>query len=116
MSCCFSANEKPSSNFSFAREAWNLAASRWQRSRVARRHLLSGREQSVPPPSPDRVALHSALAKLPAGQRRAIILYYLADLSVADIAAQEGVAEGTVRSLLHRGRAALAVHLTDIDA
>ncbi len=98
------------------RVAWNLAASRWQRNRIARRHLLAGREQSMPPPSPDRVALDTALARLPANQRRAIILFYLADMSVADIAAQEGSPEGTVRSLLHRGRAALAIHLADHDA
>ena len=41
-------------------------------------------------------------------QRRAVVLHYLADLSVTEIAAQEGVPEGTVKSWLHRGRAALA--------
>ncbi len=48
----------------------------------------------------------------PPVQRRAMVLRYLVDLSVAEIAAREGVAEATVRSWLHRGRSALAVHLT----
>jgi RNA polymerase sigma-70 factor (ECF subfamily) len=98
------------------RVAWNLTRSRWRRHRTAQAHLRTQRETHVAPPSPDRVALEGALAKLPGNQRRAIVLYYLADMSVADIAAQEGASEGTVRSLLHRGRAALAVHLSDIDA
>ena len=62
-------------------------------------------------PSPERVALVAALATLPATQRRAMVLRYLADLTVAEIADREGVAEGTVKSWLHRGRAALAAHL-----
>jgi RNA polymerase sigma-70 factor (ECF subfamily) len=98
------------------RVAWNLAANRWQRLRIARRYASAEREQSVAPPSPDRVAVDAALSRLPARQRRVIALYYLADLSVPEIAAQDGVPEGTVRSLLHRGRAALAVHLSDLDA
>ena len=64
-------------------------------------------------PSPDRVALTAALATLPAHLRRAVVLHYVADLSVADIARQEGVADGTVKSWLHRGRAALAVALAE---
>jgi RNA polymerase sigma-70 factor (ECF subfamily) len=40
-----------------------------------------------------------------------MVLRYLADLSIAEIADREGVAEGTVKSWLHRGRAALAAQL-----
>jgi RNA polymerase sigma-70 factor (ECF subfamily) len=40
-----------------------------------------------------------------------VVLHYLADLSIAEIADREGVAEGTVKSWLHRGRAALAAQL-----
>jgi RNA polymerase sigma-70 factor, ECF subfamily len=93
------------------RVAWNLATSRWRYLRVARAHAHLERPDPVAPPSPDRVALSRALATLPATQRRTLVLYYLADLSVAEIAQQEGVAEGTVRSSLHRGRAALAQQL-----
>ncbi|WP_346538103.1 SigE family RNA polymerase sigma factor [Micromonospora sp. DPT] len=90
--------------------AWNLARSRWRRLRIARNHLLRQRqtEAEVAGPTPDRVAIDAALAKLPANHRRAVVLHYLADLSVNQIAAQEGVAEGTVKSWLHRGRTALA--------
>lgn len=94
------------------RVAWNLAASRWRRIRTARSFLGRQREEHVAGPSPDRVALTAALALLPLNQRRAVVLHYLADLSVTQIAQQEQVPEGTVKSWLHRGRAALATQLT----
>ncbi|GAA4687633.1 SigE family RNA polymerase sigma factor [Phytohabitans rumicis] len=95
------------------RVAWNLAASRWRRLRTARAYLRHQREEHVAGPNPDRVALTAALARLPENQRRAVVLHHLADMSVAEIARQEGVAEGTVKSWLHRGRAALATLLTE---
>lgn len=91
--------------------AWNLATSRWRRLRTAQSWLHRQREEHVPGPGPDRVALTTALAQLPATQRRAVVLHYLADLPVGRIAEQEGVPEGTVKSWLHRGRAALAAQL-----
>jgi len=94
------------------RVAWNLATSRWRRIRTVR--AFHGRQRGEPiveGPSPDRVALVEALASLPATQRRAMVLRYLADLPVAEIADRERVAEGTVRSWLHRGRATLAARL-----
>jgi RNA polymerase sigma-70 factor (ECF subfamily) len=90
------------------RVAFNLANNRWQRTKVAMRYLRGQRVRHADGPSPDRVAAVTALAQLPAAQRRAMVLHYLADLSVAEIAAQEGVAIGTVKSWLHRGRVALA--------
>ncbi|MDZ5444714.1 sigma-70 family RNA polymerase sigma factor [Micromonospora sp. 4G57] len=93
------------------RVAWNLATSRWRRLRTAQTWLLRQREEHVPGPGPDRVALAAALALLPANHRRAVVLHYLADLSVTQIAQQEQVPEGTVKSWLHRGRAALAAQL-----
>ncbi|MEU4338876.1 sigma-70 family RNA polymerase sigma factor [Micromonospora lupini] len=95
------------------RVAWNLAHNRWRRLRTARAWLLRQRETHVAGPSPDRVALEAALAALPAKQRRAVILHYLADLPINEIAAQEQVAEGTVKSWLHRGRVALAASLRE---
>ncbi|WBB74364.1 SigE family RNA polymerase sigma factor [Micromonospora sp. WMMD1128] len=94
------------------RVAWNLATSRWRRLRTAQTWLHRQREEHVPGPEPDRVALTAALGRLPANQRRAVVLHHLADLSVSQIAAQEGVPEGTVKSWLHRGRAALAAQLS----
>ncbi|SIN21951.1 SigE family RNA polymerase sigma factor [Micromonospora cremea] len=95
------------------RVAWNLGHNRWRRLRTAQAYLLRQRETHVAGPTPDRVAVDAALAKLPPRQRRAVVLHYLADLTVAEIAAQERVAEGTVKSWLHRSRTALAGYLRD---
>ena len=48
---------------------------------------------------------------LPAQQARAITLYYLDDLSVEQVARELGCSEGSVKTHLSRGRAALAAHL-----
>jgi RNA polymerase sigma-70 factor, ECF subfamily len=90
------------------RVALNLANSRWRRARVAARHLRGQRETHADGPNPDRVAAVAALAQLPPRPRRAMVLHYLADMSVAEIAAEEGVPVNTVKTWLHRGRAALA--------
>jgi RNA polymerase sigma-70 factor (ECF subfamily) len=95
------------------RVAWNLATSRWRKARIAATFVQRHREEHTPEPSPDRVALARALSVLPPRHRRAVILYYLADLPVAEIARQEGVAEGTIKSWLYRGRTALATQFTD---
>lgn len=96
------------------RVAWNLATSRHRRVVVARRFVSGSRPpEHQPGATPDRVALVAALRRLPEQQRRAVVLHYLADLSVADIARDTGAPEGTVKSWLHRGRAALARHLSD---
>jgi RNA polymerase sigma-70 factor (ECF subfamily) len=52
--------------------------------------------------------LWAAVRALPLRQAQAIALYYVLDLSVADIADTLGCAVGTVKSHLVRGRAALA--------
>ncbi|MGX6602898.1 RNA polymerase sigma factor [Micromonosporaceae bacterium Da 78-11] len=95
------------------RVAWNLAVSRWRRTRTALNFLRRQRsdEPQVAGPTPERVALVEALGTLPPAQRRALVLRYLADLTVAEIADREGVPEGTVKSWLHRGRTALAAQL-----
>jgi RNA polymerase sigma-70 factor, ECF subfamily len=98
------------------RVAWNLATSRWRRAKTAALFLRQQRAEHVAEPSPDRVALAAALATLRPDHRKAVILHYLADLPVGEIARQEGVSENTVKSWLHRGRAALAAQLTDKEA
>lgn len=62
---------------------------------------------------PDHVALMTALAELDPAQREVTVLHYLVDLPVAEIAATLGIADGTVKSRLSRGRARLAELLTD---
>lgn len=97
------------------RVAWNLATSRWRRMRTALAFTRKQRMEHIPEPSVDHVALTRALAELPERQRRAVVLHYLADQPVAEIAAAEGVAEGTVKSWLFRARTALADKLRDDD-
>jgi bifunctional DNase/RNase len=48
---------------------------------------------------------------LPAGQREAVTLYYLAGLSQADAAAHLGIPPGAVKTRLHKARASLRVRL-----
>ena len=89
------------------RVAWNIATSRWRRARTAMSFVRQQRPGVVEGPSPDRVALDRALAQLPANHRRAVVLHHVAGLPVSEIAADWGVPEGTVKSWLYRGRAAL---------
>jgi RNA polymerase sigma factor (sigma-70 family) len=55
----------------------------------------------------EREALRVAIARLPERQRLAVVLRYLADLPLADVAAAMGCAVGTVKSTIH----AALVHL-----
>lgn len=52
--------------------------------------------------------LEAALARLPEPQRRVVVLHHLHGRSLEQLAAAEGVALGTIKSRLHRGRARLA--------
>lgn len=96
--------------------AFRLARSRWRR---AQQGLALSRRSARPDetcgPTPDAVALTTALRQLPEDQRRALVLHHLADLSVAQVARETCVPEGTVKARLSRGRAALAALLTDDD-
>jgi RNA polymerase sigma factor (sigma-70 family) len=56
----------------------------------------------------------TAIAALPAGQRDAVALFYLADLSHAQIAARLGISVGAVKTRLHKARAALQTRLADL--
>jgi RNA polymerase sigma-70 factor (ECF subfamily) len=49
-----------------------------------------------------------ALAQLSRRQREVVVLYYLLDLPVAQVATELRMGEGTVKSMLSRARAALA--------
>jgi RNA polymerase sigma-70 factor (ECF subfamily) len=60
-----------------------------------------------------RLDVRAALQSLPEGQRAAIVLVDMEDLSVAEAAEILGVAEGTVKSRCSRGRLALAALLAD---
>jgi RNA polymerase sigma-70 factor (ECF subfamily) len=94
--------------------AWRIVASRWRKIKNG----ISAMARHGPPahaaePSPDNVALVAALKKIPEAQRRAIVLHHLVGLSVDEVAAETGVASGTVKARLSRGRHALAELLRD---
>jgi RNA polymerase sigma factor (sigma-70 family) len=60
--------------------------------------------------------LAAAIAELPAGQRDAVVLFHLADLSQATVADHLGTGTGAVTTRLHKARAALRQRLTTTDA
>lgn len=84
-----------------AREGWSLAA------------VTGGR--SVPDGTPAEAAeaadaarrVRRAVGRLPAGQRAAVALFYLAGLAHREVAAALGIGVGAVKTRLHKGRAAL---------
>ena len=91
-----------------AREEWSLAA------------LTGGR--AGPDPVPDEPAavaeaaeaarrVHRAVGRLPAGQRAAVVLFYLMGMAHREVAAALGIGVGAVKTRLHKGRAALREEL-----
>ena len=95
--------------------AWLVAVllDRARRHRVrSRRVTVLAADGAAAPATPDEsLDLDRAIAALPPRQRQAITLHYLADLSVADIAAVLGIAAGSVKSALHDARARLREEL-----
>ena len=63
----------------------------------------------------DRASIACGIAQLPDRQRIAIVLRYLADLPIADVATAMGCAPGTVKSTVHTALARLRVTLTDSE-
>ena len=62
---------------------------------------------------PDHVAVMTALERLDQPQRQVVVLHYLVDLPVSEIADTLGIAVGTVKSRLSRSRDRLAPLLAD---
>jgi len=92
----------------YARRALvNRATNRW-RSRARRPETpLDAHHEQPGPDHGDDVAVRSAvlgaLRELPAKQRAAVVLRYLDDLPVHEVAAALGCSEGTVKSNASRG-------------
>jgi len=93
--------------------ACRLAVSQFRRAKVGRGLLPP--TDVVPPLDATRVALVAALRQLPEAQRLAIVLHHVADLSVEQVALETGAPVGTVKARLSRGRAALALLLSDSE-
>jgi len=62
-----------------------------------------------------RLAMVAALNRLPRRQREAVALHYLAGLTDDEVARALGIAEGTVKSHVHRGLVALRRSLGEDD-
>jgi RNA polymerase sigma-70 factor (ECF subfamily) len=59
--------------------------------------------------------VRAAVASLPPGQRGAVVLFYLAGLSHAEVAASLGVPRSAVKMRLHKARARLRAHLASLQ-
>jgi RNA polymerase sigma-70 factor (ECF subfamily) len=60
-----------------------------------------------------RLSVRDAIATLPPRQRQAVVLRYLADLPLADVADAMGCATGTVKATLHQAMQSMRVELDD---
>jgi RNA polymerase sigma-70 factor (ECF subfamily) len=94
--------------------AVRLANNRWRRSRnSALAWIRHGPPTEQPAPTDDAMLLVAALRRLPESQRRALVLYYLGDMAIEQVAQETNAPVGTVKARLARGRTALAAALTE---
>lgn len=87
--------------------AVNLARSRWRRLQAeATARLRAGSHEMTPDAAPDAASdeFWREVRRLPIRQAQAVALHYVEDMPVSEIAGVLGVAEGTVKALLHQGR------------
>ena len=97
-----------------------VAANEARRSWRRRRRDAAVPVEEVPGPTADpagavatAVAVRASLAILAPRQRTAVVLRYLADLSLAEVATAMGCAEGTAKSTLHAALGRLRIELSD---
>jgi RNA polymerase sigma factor (sigma-70 family) len=91
----------------------NWSISRWRRLR--REAPLDDLDRTVGAPEPLAGGVADALRALPIDQRAVVVCRALLECSTIETAAALGIPEGTVKSRLHRGLAALRAALTDQD-
>jgi RNA polymerase sigma-70 factor (ECF subfamily) len=60
----------------------------------------------------DAAAIHQALSQIGIRHREVLVLHFLEDLSIAEIAAVVGCSEGTVKSRMHYAKSAMKKILT----
>ncbi|MGB2572594.1 RNA polymerase sigma factor [Micromonospora citrea] len=96
------------------RVAFHLAFSRRRKAvRGAHALLRLGTSRTHHDDGRDSVAVAEALRAVPVRHRRALVLHYVVDLPVRDVAAELGVPENTVKTWLRRGRQQLQAALMD---
>ncbi|NIZ90316.1 RNA polymerase sigma factor [Kineococcus rubinsiae] len=90
----------------------------WRRRETTGLHLgLHADEDPPDPQTPTAEAtslnldLLTAIAALPARQRAVVLLRYVEDLTVSEVADTLNISEGTVKSQAHHARTALQAHL-----
>lgn len=96
--------------------AFRLCVNAWwkTKNRLTAHRRAVGHEH-VPELGPDLLTVVQALRQLPDKQRQALVLHYVADLTVEQIAAETGAPPGTIKSRLARGRNALAPLVSEFD-
>jgi len=103
------------------RIAVNLANSHYRRQRVRRRSVVRHGPSDVATVDPDTASVLSvreAVMALPPRQRQVVVLRYLAELTLSEVADVLGITVGGAKALNHRATAALRVALTmeeDVD-
>lgn len=90
--------------------ALNLSRNRW---RKVRREVALGDEDArwTAPVDGSAVDVRRALVRLPVRQREVVVLHYLLDLPVAEVADVMGLTPGGVKHALFRARRSLAGRL-----
>ncbi len=84
----------------------------------AREQVVAELPDTIAPPDvgpAERMAMRAALLTVPPGQRVVLVLRYVADLSVAQVAETLGCSAGTVKSQTARGLAALRAAYTNVN-
>jgi len=96
----------------------NGAVSTLRRRGVEGRALLrlGSRRPDIEPMMTEHEVFWAEVRRLPRRQAQVIALHYIYDLGVTEIAATLACAEGTVKTHLSRGRAALSNRLTEPEA
>ena len=95
--------------------AMNQLRDTWRRGERRRERALDVDDDAVDNTSgvATRLSVREAIATLPPRQRQAVVLRYLADLSIADVADAMGCATGTVKATLHQAMRNMRVELDD---
>lgn len=104
-------------------EAWvrrvalrlTIDASRRRRRASLAAALLAGRRREGKPDPLASTALTLALMRLPLHQRQVVVLHYLADLPVHEIARDCGISDGAVRTRLAVAKRRLERELSEDD-